>query len=110
MSRKTVSRGAAAALATLLILASAAPSFATPRHAGGRGLTAQTGVWSFVVEFSQRLAGWAVGVDPGAKAPRPARGISEKVTWGSDPNGDHLTVDPMGPGGPVPVYPGFGGG
>lgn len=108
MSRKTVSRGAAAAaLATLLTVASAAPTLAAPRSAGERGLTARISVWSLVWDVSKRMTGWAFGIDAGFTASKPARGITDKITMGADPNGNQMTADPTEATGRVPV---FGGG
>lgn len=104
MSRKTVSRGmTAAALATLLTLASAAPSLAAPRHTGERALSAQTGVWSLVLDLSKRLAGWALGVDLSQKSAATSGNASTEHSLGLDPNGIDVTVDPTSPVGGAPV-------
>lgn len=108
MSRKTVSRGtAAAALATLLTLASAAPSFAAPRHTGERALSPQTGVWSLVLDLSKRLTGWALGVDLSQKSSGSSGNVGIDQSLGADPNGNQIAIDPTSsPIGSAPIYGG----
>jgi hypothetical protein len=108
MSRKTVSQGtAAAALATLLTLASATPTLAAPRRAGERGQPVQTNVWSFVLELSQRLTGWVFGPGLGIKAGDISGNATTEATYGMDPNGNEAAIDPYSsPTAPSPLVGG----
>jgi hypothetical protein len=104
MSRKTVSRGTTAtALAALLTLATAAPSFAAPRPEGSRSPRARVSAWSLFLD----MAGWVFGFGTSPGTSKPLQGVTEKSTFGMDPNGNSVAVDPPSPVAPVPT---FGGG
>jgi len=91
MHRRTVHRGIAAlALVASLTAAGASPAAAAANH-GFMGRLA--GVWSAAAgdssSFLDRLVRWFDGGEA-ARAPR----TTEKQTWGIDPNGNSILLDP----------------
>lgn len=101
MSSKTVTRSTAAvAVATFLTLAGAAPSMAAPRSSGETGARAPISAWSLMVSFSERLVKWVSGA-AWDKAMSSGPDTTD-ISYGADPNGNHLTMDPTDPIGTVP--------
>lgn len=104
MSSKTVTRSTAAvAIATFLTLAGAAPSMAAPRSSGETGARAPISSWSLVMSFSERLVKWASGA---AFKLAPTPPDTSDISYGADPNGNHLATDP---GEPIGTVSGPGG-
>jgi hypothetical protein len=101
MSSKTVSRSTAAvAVATFLTLAGAAPSVAAPRSSGEPGARVPISAWSFMMSFSERLVKWASSAAFDKIV--PSAPDSADISYGADPNGNQLTMDPSNPVGTVP--------
>jgi len=103
MHRRTVHRGIAAlALVASLTAAGARPAAAAANH-GFMGRLA--GVWSAAAgessSFLDRLVRWFDGGEA-AKAPR-AR-TTTKLSWGIDPNGNSILLEPTDPAQPTPGH------
>src|SRR5215210_5568597 len=93
MHRRTVHRGIAAlALVASLTAAGARPAAAAANH-GFMGRLA--GVWSAAAgessSFLDRLARW---FDGGEAAKAPTARTPTKLSWGIDPNGNSILLEP----------------
>ena len=93
MHRRTVHRGIAAlALVTVLMAAGARPAAAAANH-GFMGRLA--GVWSAVAGESSSLLDRLVRWFDGGEAARAQRTTATaKLSWGIDPNGNSVPLDP----------------
>ena len=94
MHRRSIHRGIAAlALVTVLTVAGAQPAAA---HQGFIGRLAEA--WSVATgepsSFLDRLARW---FDGGHRAKAPRTSVTEKQTWGIDPNGGWIVTPPTEP-------------
>jgi hypothetical protein len=102
MHRRTVHRGIAAlALMSVLSVAGARPAAAA--HQGFLGQLAEA--WSAATgdssSFFDRLARW---VDGGEAAKAPRARMTAKQTWGIDPNGNSILLEPTDPARPAPGH------